>query len=126
MNRSYQQICPIARTLDVVGERWALLVLRQLMLGDRRFAVLEEQLPGIPSRTLSDRLQKLEEHGLVRREVYSEHPLRAEYVLTPEGESLRPVLRALADWGMEHRLSAKERRLVNQHVDLQAFARAPS
>jgi DNA-binding HxlR family transcriptional regulator len=81
-----------------------------------------EQLPGIPSRTLSDRLQSLEEHGLVERQVYSEHPLRAEYRLTNEGESLRPVLGALAEWGMAHLLNAKERRIVLDNVDLEQFS----
>lgn len=112
MARSYEQLCPIARTLDLIGERWTVLVLRQLSFGDTKFAQFRENLPGIPATVLSDRLKKLERHGLVERAVYSEHPLRAEYRLTPKGESLRPVLGAMALWGMEHCLSDKEAALV--------------
>ena len=108
MARSYEQICPIARTLDLIGERWTVLILRQLYFGDTRFSQLLQNLPGIPATVLSDRLKKLEEHGLTQRAVYSEHPLRAEYRLTPKGESLQPVLGALAAWGMEHCMSGRE------------------
>jgi len=114
MARSYEQVCPIARTLDLIGERWTLLVLRQLSFGDRKYSSFQRSLPGIPATVLSDRLKKLEQHGLIEREVYSEHPLRAEYRLTPKGESLEPVLGALALWGMEHTLTADEAALVKQ------------
>jgi len=108
MARSYEQLCPIARTLDLIGERWMVLILRQLSFGDTKFAQFRENLPGIPATVLSDRLKKLERHGLVERAVYSEHPLRAEYHLTPKGETLRPVLGAMAVWGMEHCLTDEE------------------
>ena len=108
MARSYEQLCPIARTLDLIGERWTVLILRQLSFGDTKFAQFRENLPGIPATVLSDRLKKLERHGLVERAVYSEHPLRAEYHLTPKGETLRPVLGAMAVWGMEHCLTDEE------------------
>ena len=103
MARSYQQRCPIARTLDVVGERWTLLILRDLLVsGKTKFSELQESLPGIPTRLLSERLQKLEAQGLIKREVYSEHPLRAGYRPTEKGLSFKPVLGALAAWGSEH------------------------
>lgn len=114
MARSYEQLCPIARTLDLIGERWTLLLLRQLAFGDTRFAEFRENLPGIPATVLSDRLKKLERHGLVERAVYSEHPLRAAYHLTPKGESLRPVLGAMALWGMEHCLTDEEARVMKR------------
>jgi len=110
--RSYDQVCPIARTLDLIGERWTVLILRQLSFGDTKYSELLRHLPGIPATVLSDRLKKLEEHGLVEREVYSEHPLRAGYSLTAKGDSLEPVLGALAAWGMEHCLTEEETRLV--------------
>ncbi|MEX0785347.1 MAG: helix-turn-helix domain-containing protein [Dehalococcoidia bacterium] len=116
MARSYEQICPIARTLDLVGERWTLLIVRELFFGADKFTGLQENLPGIPARVLSDRLKKLEEHGLVARQVYSEHPLRASYHLTELGQSLKPVLGVMAAWGMDHTLDAKERRIVIKHV----------
>ena len=87
MARSYEQLCPIARTLDLIGERWTVLILRQLYFGDTKYSALLQHLPGIPATVLSDRLKKLEQHGLARRVVYSEHPLRAEYRLTAKGRS---------------------------------------
>ncbi|MEX2158265.1 MAG: helix-turn-helix domain-containing protein [Dehalococcoidia bacterium] len=114
MARSYDQLCPIARTLDLIGERWTMLVLRQLYFGDTKFSQLLQNLPGIPATVLSDRLKKLEEHGLTERAVYSQHPLRAEYRLTAKGESLQPVLGALAAWGMEHCLSDRDVRVMRR------------
>ena len=119
MTRSYEQLCPIARTLDIVGDRWTLLILRNILFGASKFSELQAGLPGIPARVLSQRLKRLEEHGLIARQVYSEHPLRAAYHLTAEGESLKPVLSAIASWGMEHMLSDDERRLVAQQVAAQ-------
>jgi DNA-binding HxlR family transcriptional regulator len=116
MGRSYEQICPIARALDVVGERWTLLILRELFFGKTRFSELQAGLPGIPTRILSERLKKLEASGLVAREVYSQHPLRAAYQLTEAGRGLKPVLAAVARWGLDNFLNDNERRLVLEHV----------
>lgn len=120
MARSYDQVCPIARTLDIIGERWTLLILRELGFGRSKFSEFAENLPGIPATVLSDRLKTLERHGIVERQVYSEHPLRAEYRLTAKGRSLEPVLGALVDWGIEHCLEPHEidavRAVVPPHV----------
>jgi DNA-binding HxlR family transcriptional regulator len=95
--------CPIARTLDIVGERWTILILRDLVLsGPRKFQDLERSLAGISPNTLSTRLKRLEEAGIVERHFYEQHPPRAEYVLTEKGNELRPVLKALLDWGQRH------------------------
>ncbi len=102
MTKPYNQVCPIARTLDIVGDRWTMLIVRDLFMGRTRFSQLLEGAPGPPSKLLSDRLKKLEEHGLIERVVYSQHPLRAEYHLTEEGRSLAPVLDAIARWGVDH------------------------
>ncbi len=120
--RSYDQLCPVARTLDVIGERWSILIIRELIFGKTRFSEFQEQLPGIPVRILSDRLKKLEAFGVVERSVYSQHPLRAEYHLTEKGRSLSPVLKALLDWGMEHTLSPGQRAVVRRHVPAEIFA----
>jgi len=116
MARSYDQLCPIARTLDIIGERWTLLILREFVLGRTRFSEFLEQLSGIPATVLSDRLKKLERHGLAERVVYSQHPLRAEYHLTAKGESLKPVLLAIGAWGLDHILTPNERALVLEHA----------
>jgi DNA-binding HxlR family transcriptional regulator len=104
MARSYrQEHCPVARTLDVIGERWTILLLRDLLLeGPRRFQDFQESLPGVAPNTLSARLKDLEKHGLIARRLYSEHPPRLEYRLTDRGKSLGPVLKALRDWGRRH------------------------
>jgi DNA-binding HxlR family transcriptional regulator len=96
---TYQQRCPIARSLDIVGDRWTLLVIRDLGRGHGRFAELMEQLRGIAPNVLSDRLKLLEDEGLVASSLYSKHPPRAEYRLTKKGEALLPVLSAFTEWG---------------------------
>ena len=99
MARALDRSCPVARTLDLIGERWTLLVLRDLVLhGPRRYQDFQESLEIAPN-TLSARLKSLEAAGLVKRELYSEHPPRLEYHLTEKGRSLGPVLAALRDWG---------------------------
>lgn len=96
--------CPVARTLDIVGERWTILVLRDLFLeGPRKFHDFQSSLTGVSPNTLSDRLKRLEDAGIVKRRFYSDHPPRAEYALTTKGRELGPVLKALRDWGTKHR-----------------------
>ena len=102
MRKRYGQACPIARTLDVIGDRWTLLILRDLFLGHSRFSEFLRSCPGLPPKLLSGRLKRLEEAGLVERSIYSEHPLRAEYHLTEKGRSVFPVLRAIGEWGLAH------------------------
>jgi DNA-binding HxlR family transcriptional regulator len=102
MPRLYAQPCPIARTLDILGDRWTLLIVRDLFMGNTRFNQFLESSAGLPPKVLSDRLKKLEEHGLVERAVYSEHPLRAEYHLTDKGRTLGSVLQAMLRWGLQH------------------------
>src|SRR4051812_29311445 len=94
--------CPVSRTLDVLGDRWSLLVVRDLMRGKRRFAEFVESREGIPTNTLADRLKRLVRAGIIESHRYSEHPPRVEYLLTPRGEDLRPVIRAMVDWGVRH------------------------
>ena len=104
MARSYRQSnCPVARALDLVGERWTILILRDLFReGPRRFQDLQQSLTGIAPNTLSARLKDMEARGLLVRRAYSDHPPRLEYRLTPRGRSLGPVLKALHDWGRRH------------------------
>ena len=97
---------PIARSLDLVGDRWTILVLRDLRLGRTRFADLLRSLEGISPNLLSARLKTLEREGLVARRLYNEHPPRAEYVLTEHGEAFGTVLKAMYDWGSACRPAA--------------------
>ena len=95
--------CPVARTLDLIGERWTALLLRDLLLhGPRRFQDFQTSLAGVAPNTLSARLKSMEDDGLVERVLYNERPPRLEYVLTERGRSLGPVIRAMREWGMKH------------------------
>jgi DNA-binding HxlR family transcriptional regulator len=102
MPKRYGQPCPVARTLELVGDRWTLLIVRDLLPGTRRFQDLLASLPGIAPNMLSDRLKLMEDHRLVARRFYSEHPPRAEYELTPKGKELGVIVGALAAWGSRH------------------------
>ncbi|HSU62988.1 MAG TPA: helix-turn-helix domain-containing protein [Burkholderiales bacterium] len=107
MRKSFDPSCPVARTLDLIGERWTILILRDLLLkGPQRFQDLQNSLSGAAPNTLSTRLKAMEKQGLIERKLYSEHPPRLEYHLTDRGKSLGPVLAALRDWGRRHTTKA--------------------
>jgi DNA-binding HxlR family transcriptional regulator len=100
--------CPIANALDLVGDRWTLLVIRDLLfLGKRRFGELLGSPEGIPTNILSDRLRRLEEGGLVEKVPYQLRPPRYEYQITPKGVDLFPVLKAMAEWSLRHNSAVK-------------------
>jgi len=99
--KTYGQMCPLARSLDVLGERWTLLVVRELLLGPKRFKHLLAALPAIGSNRLSDRLKALEEAGVIRKSTLPAPAAVAVYELTPAGERLRDPLSALALWGLD-------------------------
>ena len=102
MPKRYNQACPVAKSLEVVGDRWTLLVVRDLLSGPRRFQDFLQTLPGIAPNILSARLKLMEEHGLIVREFYTDHPPRAQYVLSEKGRELGMVVGALAAWGGRH------------------------
>src|SRR5215469_10093523 len=103
MSTLYDPRCPVARTIEIIGERWTILILRDLLLqGPRKFQDLLVSLSGISPNTLSARLKTLEDSGIIERRFYEDHPPRAEYVLTEKGSDLRGVLRTLRDWGQKH------------------------
>jgi DNA-binding HxlR family transcriptional regulator len=100
--RSYQQNCPIAKGLDVLGERWTLLILRELIGGPRRYGDLRGQLPGIATNLLADRLRELEEAGLVDREELPPPVARTVYTLSETGwRKVLPVVKAIATFGLD-------------------------
>jgi len=103
MPKHYDQACPVAKALELVGDRWTLLIVRDLLNAEtRRFQDFQQSLKGIAPAILSDRLKLMEEHGLVTRRFYSDHPPRAEYVLTDKGKELKLVISALATWSSRH------------------------
>jgi len=102
MPRSYQQNCPIAKGLDVLGERWTLLILRELIGGPRRYGDLRGQLPGIATNLLADRLRELEDAGLVDREELPPPVARTVYTLSQTGwRKVLPVVKAIATFGLD-------------------------
>ena len=116
LKRSYDnQNCSIARTLELVGERWTLLIIRDALLGRSRFDEFQESL-GIARNVLTDRLHRLVEEGILERRRYSEHPPRDEYVLTEKGRELRLALTGLRQWGDRY-LSEQPPRLLRRKSD---------
>ena len=91
--------CEVETTLQIIGGRWKVLIIRELLLGVRRFGELQRALPGVTQKMLTQQLREMEQDGIVHREVYPEIPPKVEYSLTPLGESLQPILLAMHEWG---------------------------
>jgi DNA-binding HxlR family transcriptional regulator len=106
--------CSIARTLEIVGEKWALLAIREVFLGNRRFDEIVRRT-GAPRDTLTARLRSLVSAGILDRRQYSEHPARYEYRLTPAGLDLYPVILSLMRWGDEHLAGLEGPPLLIEH-----------
>ena len=92
--------CPVARTAEIIGNKWTPLIVRDLARGRRRFSELERSLGGISPKTLSERLKRLEEGGVVERHCFAEVPPRVEYVLTEKGHALLPVIESMRVFGL--------------------------
>jgi len=101
IGKRHAQYCPIARTLDLVGDRWSLLILRELLFGDRRFVDLRDQLPGISPTLLTERLQALAAHGLVATRQLPPPAARTVYTATAKAREAVPIIQAMARFGME-------------------------
>lgn len=97
-----RSVCPVANALDVVGDKWSLLVIRDLLYGKRTYGELAASPEGIPTNILADRLKRLEEAGILVRAAYQERPVRYDYRLTAKGEGLGEVLLAFVRWGKKH------------------------
>jgi DNA-binding HxlR family transcriptional regulator len=101
-NQFERSCCPVANVLDLFGDKWTLLVVRDLILGKSRFGEFSESPEAIPTNILADRLKKLERTGVVTKMPYCRKPLRYEYELTEKGKDLIPVLEAMAAWAGKH------------------------
>jgi DNA-binding HxlR family transcriptional regulator len=99
---SRRSCCPVACALDVVGDRWTFLLIRDLFSGKSRYGEFLSSGEGIPSNLLSERLRRLESEGILERKLYQSNPPRYSYHLTPEGSELGPALLVLAKWGLQH------------------------
>lgn len=96
-------ICPVETTLTLISDRWKVLILRDLFTGTKRFGELKKSLAGISQKVLTANLKDMEAKGLLTRKAYAEVPPRVEYTLTTTGESLKPILGAMFDWGMSYK-----------------------
>ena len=95
--------CPVEITLMLIGDKWKVLILRDLMSGTKRFSELKKSIGTVSQKVLTAQLRDMEEKGLLTRKVYAEVPPRVEYTLTEAGYSVKPVLDAMADWGANYK-----------------------
>ena len=115
MEKKELPICPVETTLTLISDRWKVLILRDLFTGTKRFGELKKSLTGISQKVLTANLRDKEANGLLARKAYAEVPPRVEYTLTEIGESLKPILGAMFDWGMDYK--RKNDSPVNELVD---------
>ena len=95
--------CPVETTLSLIGDKWKVLILRDLMPGTKRFVELKKSIGSVSQKVLTAQLRAMEDSGLVHREVYAEVPPRVEYSLTALGRSLQPILTAMQQWGDDYK-----------------------
>lgn len=99
--------CPVEITMGLIGDKWKVLIVRDLLAGTKRFGELKKSVTGITQKVLTSNLRQMEASGLVRRKVYAEVPPRVEYSLTKTGFSLKPILDSMVEWGNEYREKQK-------------------
>jgi DNA-binding HxlR family transcriptional regulator len=99
-------LCPVATTVGLIGNKWKLLILRELLPGAKRFGELRKGIPDISQKVLTQNLRSMEEDGIVTREVYAEVPPRVEYQLSELGNSLRPIMSVMEVWGLNYQKNA--------------------
>ena len=95
-------VCPVATTVELVGNKWKLLIMRELLSGTKRFGEIHRQIDGISQKVLTQNLRKMEEDKIIIRQVYPEVPPKVEYSLSEIGDSLRPIITAMSNWGTEY------------------------
>lgn len=95
--------CPVEATLKLIGDRWKVIIIRDLLTGTKRFGELKKSVGNITQKVLTSNLRSMEESGLVTRKVYAEVPLKVEYTLTETGYSLRPILESMLEWGLAYK-----------------------
>lgn len=103
MEKEQLPACPVETTLSLIGSKWKVLILRDLLLGTKRFGELKKSIGHVSQKVLTNQLREMESQGLVNRKVYAEVPPRVEYSLTDLGLSLKPILDAMWNWGEEYK-----------------------
>jgi DNA-binding HxlR family transcriptional regulator len=97
-----RSICPVACTLDIIGDKWTLLVVRDLFAGKKLYSEFQDSYENIPTNILADRLKRLIDYQIIKKTPYQEKPVRYEYKLTPKGKELGQVLKAMFKWGKKY------------------------
>ncbi len=103
MEKELSAVCPVEITMGLIGDKWKILIIHDLLTGTKRFGELRKSLTGISQKVLTNNLRDMEKSGLVHREVFAEVPPRVEYSLTDTGWSLSPVLDSMVQWGNSYR-----------------------
>jgi len=101
-------LCPVETTVGLIGNKWKILILRELLTGTKRFGELRNGLPGISQKVLTQNLRSMEEDGIIQRKVYAEVPPRVEYFLSDLGNTLRPIINVMAEWGLDYQAIVKK------------------
>lgn len=100
-------VCPVEVTMSLIGDKWKVLIIRDLLTGTKRFGELKKSLDGITQKVLTNNLRQMETSGLILRKVYAEVPPKVEYSLSDTGWSLKPILDSMVDWGNDYRKKQK-------------------
>jgi DNA-binding HxlR family transcriptional regulator len=101
-DQAMRSVCPISNTLDILGDKWTLLVVRDMFVGKKTYGEFLASPEGIPTNILAERLKRLEQHGIIHKAPYQQAPVRYAYQLTPKGEQLSEVIKAIIKWGLEN------------------------
>ena len=107
LTKAEMPACPVATTVQMIGSKWKLLIIRNLLARPWRFNELRKDLEGISQKVLTDSLRSMEDDGIITRTAYPEVPPRVEYALSELGESMRPIIKAMEIWGLNYQKSAK-------------------
>lgn len=109
MTKDEMPTCSVATTVQIIGSKWKLLIMRNLLARPWRFNELKKDLEGISQKVLTDSLRSMEADGIVTRTVYAEVPPRVEYALSPLGESMRPIIMAMRQWGLDYQTMRQDK-----------------
>jgi DNA-binding HxlR family transcriptional regulator len=101
-SQSFRSPCPLSKALDLVGDKWSLVIVRDMCLGKKKYCDFQSSPEGIPTNILANRLRQLEEHGIIKKQPYQEKPVRYDYFLTAKGADLLPVLQELVQWTQKY------------------------
>jgi DNA-binding HxlR family transcriptional regulator len=102
VDQAMRSVCPITNTLDILGDKWTLLVVRDMFVGKKTYGEFLASPEGIPTNILAERLKRLEQHGIIDKTPYQQSPVRYAYQLTSKGQQLSPVINAIIEWGLDN------------------------